>query len=110
MSASYDITIEQGTDFSRTLFLTTDTATPINVAGRTFTAQIRQMPGGTVATAFTCTVTSAAGGQVTMALSAAASLVVPTSGAKYDLLMNNSGTYTRLLAGVVTLSPRITVS
>lgn len=109
MAASFDITIEQGTDFSRTLFLTTDTATPINVAGRTFSAQIRQMPGGTVATAFTCTVTSAAGGQVTLALSAAASLAVPTSGARYDLLMADGGTFTRLLAGVVTLSPRITV-
>jgi len=109
MSASYNITIEQGTDFSRTLFLTTDTSTPINIAGRTFSAQIRQMPGGTVATAFTCTVTSAAGGQLTMALSAAATLVVPTSGGKYDLLMNASGTYTRLLEGVVTLSPRITI-
>ena len=109
MAATYNIAIEQGPDFSRDLFLTTATQGPISVAGRTFAAQIRQYPSGTVATAFTVTVPSAAGGQIRMALTAAATLAVPTAGAKYDLLMNNSGTFTRLLEGSVTLSPRITI-
>jgi hypothetical protein len=35
---------------------------------------------------------------------------VPTSGAKYDLVqVTSAGIATRLLEGVVTLSPRITV-
>ena len=38
MSASYDITIEQGTDWTRELFLTTATQGAIDLTGRTFTA------------------------------------------------------------------------
>lgn len=108
-AATYNIIIEQGADWSRTLFMTTATGTAVNIAGRSYSAQIRQFPSGTVATSFSVTVPSAANGQILMSLSAAASLAVPTSGAKYDLLQESSGVYTRLLEGAVTLRPRITV-
>jgi ribonuclease PH len=109
-AATYNITIEQGTDWTRDLFLTTATQGTIDVSGRTFSAQIRQYPSGTVATAIACSVVSAAGGQVRMSVTSAASLAVPTAGAKYDLLMvTSAGISTRLLEGSVTLSPRITV-
>ena len=110
MAATYNITIEQGTDFTRELFLTTATQGAIDVTGRTFTAQIRQMPGGTVVTQIATSVVSAAGGQVRLTVTSAASLLVPTSGAKYDLVqVTSAGIATRLLEGVVTLSPRITI-
>jgi len=110
MSATYNITIEQGTDWTRDLFLTTATQGAISLAGRTFTAQIRQMPGGTVATQIATSVVSAAGGQLRLSVTSAASLLVPTAGAKYDLIQVTSvGIATRLLEGAVTLSPRITI-
>jgi hypothetical protein len=110
MAATYDITIEQGADWSRDLFLTTSTQGAINIAGRTFTSQIRQYPSGSVATSINCSVVSAAGGQLRLTVTSAASLLVPTAGAKYDLLMvTSAGIATRLLAGSVNLSPRITV-
>ena len=109
-AATYNIAIEQGADWSRDLFLTTATQGAINVSGRTFKAEIRQYPSGTVATAIACTVVSAAGGQVRMSVTSAASLVVPTAGAKYDLFMvTSAGVSTRLLAGSVSVHPRITV-
>ena len=110
MSATYNITIEQGTDWTRDLFLTTVTQGAISLAGRTFTAQIRQMPGGTVATQIATSVVSAAGGQLRLSVTSAASLLVPTAGAKYDLIqVTSAGIATRLLEGAVTLSPRITI-
>jgi len=110
MSATYNITIEQGADWQRDLFLTTATQGSISLAGRTFTAQIRQMPGGTVVTQIATSVVSAAGGQLRLTVSSAASLLVPTSGARYDLIqVTSAGIATRLLEGVVTLSPRITI-
>jgi hypothetical protein len=110
MAASYDITIEQGTDWTRDLFLATATQGAIDLTGRTFSAQIRQMPGGTVVTQIATSVVSAAGGQVRLTVTSAASLLVPTSGAKYDLVqVTSAGIATRLLEGVVTLSPRITI-
>jgi hypothetical protein len=110
MSASYNITIEQGTDWTRDLFLTTATQGYISLAGSTFTAQIRQMPGGTVVTQIATSVVSAAGGQLRLTVTSAASLLVPTAGAKYDLVqVTSAGIATRLLEGAVTLSPRITV-
>lgn len=106
---TYNITIEQGADWTRDLFLTTATQGTIDVSGRTFKAEIRQYPSGTVATAINCSVISAAGGQVRMSVTSAASLLVPTAGAKWDMFMNNAGTVTKLLTGDVTLKPRITV-
>jgi hypothetical protein len=110
MAATYNITIEQGADWQRDLFITTATQGTINVSGRTFTSQIRQYPSGTVATAIVCSVVSAAGGQVRLSVTSAASLLVPTAGAKYDLFMvTSAGVSTKLLEGAVTLSPRITI-
>ena len=109
-AANYDIEIEQGADWTRDLFLTTATQGAIDLSSRTFSAQIRQFPSGTVATAIACSVVSAAGGQVRLSVTSAASLLVPTAGAKYDLFMvTSAGVSTKLLAGSVTLTPRITV-
>jgi hypothetical protein len=110
MAASYDITIEQGADWIRDLFLTTSTQGAIDISQRTFSSQIRQYPSGSVATSINCSVVSAAGGQLRLTVTSAASLLVPTAGGKYDLLMvTSAGIATRLLAGFVNLSPRITV-
>lgn len=110
MSATYNITIEQGADWQRDLFLSTATQGAINITGRTFKSQIRQYPSGTVATAINCTVVSAAGGQLRMTVTSAATLLVPTAGAKYDLFMvTSAGTSTRLLDGSVAVTQRITV-
>lgn len=109
-AATYDIEIEQGADWTRDLFVTTATQGAIDLTGRTFSSEIRQFPSGTVATAIGVTVVSAAGGQVRLSVTSAASLVVPTAGAKYDLFMvTSAGVSTRLLAGSVSLAPRITV-
>lgn len=109
-AATYNITIEQGADWTRDLFLTTATQGAIDVSGRTFSSQIRQYPSGTVATTIACSVVSAAGGQVRLSVTSAASLLVPTAGAKYDLFMvTSAGVSTKLLSGSVTLTPRITV-
>jgi len=111
MSATYNITIEQGADWQRDLFLSTATQGAINISGRTFTSQIRQYPSGTVATAISCSVVSAAGGQLRMTVTSAATLLVPTAGAKYDVFMvTSAGVSTKLLGGAVTLVPRITIS
>ena len=68
------------------------------------------MPGGTVVTQIATSVVSAAGGQLRLTVTSAASLLVPTAGAKYDLVqVTSAGIATRLLEGAVTLSPRITV-
>lgn len=109
-AATYHIEIEQGADWSRNLFLATATQGAIDVSGRTFSSQIRQYPSGTVATAIVCSVVSAAGGQIRLSVTSAASLLVPTAGAKYDLFMvTSAGVSTKLLTGSVTLAPRITV-
>lgn len=110
-AANYNIEIEQGADWTRDLFLTTATQGAIDVSGRTFSAQIRQFPSGTVATAIGCSVVSAANGQLRLSVPSAASLLVPTAGAKYDLFMvTSAGVSTKLLAGDVKLTPRITVT
>ena len=64
-----NLEVEQGTDFSRLLALSDPVGDPIDITGDTYAAQIRtSYSAPTAAAAFTCTIVSAAGGTVQIAL------------------------------------------
>lgn len=57
----YNITIAQGTDFSRTFQWLEDDDTPVDLTDYTFHAQIREYPEGNLAIDFTVSVVPAQG-------------------------------------------------
>jgi phage tail sheath gpL-like len=107
--ADQDLTITRGDTETLVLTITSDGTTPINITGRTYTAQIRSTPdSSTVKASFSCTVTSGSNGQVTCTLSAANSALLSAGNYFWDLQENASGVISTLLAGTVTVLADVT--
>jgi nitrogen fixation protein FixH len=110
--ATVNLTIEQGNTWSASLTFTDGTGTAINLTGYTFTAQIRPAySSSTVTATFTCTVTDAIHGVMTLSLTSdqTAALPAPFTG-QWDLWMSTTSPATalRIMAGNVTVVPRVT--
>lgn len=99
---------EQGVTFSKTLTINESGGSAKDLTNCTFAGQIRPRKHSTdKITDFTMTVTNAATGTVTMALTAAQTSKV-TDGSVYDIEMTESGTVTRILQGTFTVSAEVT--
>lgn len=107
--ATQDLTVTRGDTETVVLTLTTDGSTPINVTGRTYTAQLRSTPDSSIiAASFTCQVTNGAAGQVTCVMSPAASSLLTPGYYYWDIQENASGTISTLLSGMVTVLADVT--
>lgn len=102
-----DIELVRGCAFAKTITYKSN-GTTTNISGYTFAAQIRDETG-TLATAITCTITDAANGVFTIALTQATTATL-TVGRPYvwDLLVSVSGVTMPLLRGFVTVAEQIT--
>lgn len=99
MAGKRNIQITKGDDYSHVVTIT-DSSGPINITGRTYAAQVRKVAEQSTANAtFTCTVTDAAGGEVTMYLADAITDTLEPGDYRWDLEENASGIITTLLAG-----------
>lgn len=86
-----------------------DGVTPINVTGRTYTAQIRyEKNSATIAASFTCVVSNGPLGQVTLTLSPLDSALLTDGAAFWDLQENNAGIITTVVAGKCTILADVT--
>lgn len=103
MAGKLDIEFTKGDDYSNVVTLTTcvgTTSTPINITGRTYTAKVRRVASQTTADAvFTCTVTNAVAGEVTIYLTSAQTNLLNPADYKWDLQENAGGIITTILAG-----------
>ena len=111
MSAGrYNIIIDQGSDFS-VLFTITEDGSAKNLTGFSARAQMRTTKGAaSVSATFTCVVTSASEGKLTMSLPAATSSALTAGRYFYDLEIFTSGdaAVTRLMQGEVDLTQEVT--
>ncbi len=110
--APVNLTIEQGNTWSAQLAFADGNHTPINLSGYTFAAQVRPSYSSSAVTAtFTCTVTDAAGGLMTISLTSTqtAALLAPSKG-QWDLWMyqTSPATALRIMAGDVFVIARVT--
>lgn len=107
--ATQDLIVTRGDTETVAITLTTDGTTPINITGRTYTAQLRSTPDSAViAASFTCSVTNGPAGQVTCSMSAATSALLTPGYYYWDLQENASGTISTLLSGQVTVLADVT--
>ena len=111
MSAGrYNIIIDQGSDFS-VLFTITEDGSAKNLTGFSARAQMRTTKGASsVSATFTCTITSASEGKLTMSLPAATSSALTAGRYFYDLeiFTSSDATVTRLMQGEVDLTQEVT--
>tara|TARA_R110000803_G_scaffold151947_1_gene217026 strand:+ start:459 stop:791 length:333 start_codon:yes stop_codon:yes gene_type:complete len=108
MAVYSNITIDQGTDFTSAVDVTDADGDAVNLGGYTAAGQIRKTYSSSTAVNFTATVSNAASGIITIALSAAQTGAMKAGRYVYDVEIDQSGTKTRVLEGQVEITPGVT--
>ena len=108
MAVKANIIIDQGTDYTTSITLSNDNSEIVDLTGYTATAQIRKTYTSTTSTSFT-TAINAAAGIITLSLSATATSNLAAGRYVYDVLLKSSANVkSRVVQGLVTVSPRVT--
>ena len=109
MAIKSNIIIDQGTDYRVTINLEDADATAINLRGFTGQAQLRKSYTSSRKYDFNVEV-SANTGEVTLSMSANTTANIAAGRYVYDciLISSNAAISSRILEGIVTISPRVT--
>ena len=110
MSAgTYNFILEQGATFNRILTLKENNAV-MNLTGYSVASKMRSThDSSSVVGTFTCTVSNATGGVITMSMTSTTTGGIEEGIYVYDLEMTSGGgTVTRLMEGTVTVNPEVT--
>lgn len=106
--AEQDLVVTKGDTCSVIVTNTTNGVTPINISGRTYQAMVRENYNDpSPAATFTCTVTNAAAGEVTLSLTASQTNI-DAGNYFWDLQENASGVITTIIAGAFVVLPDAT--
>jgi hypothetical protein len=109
MAGFAELTLEQGASFTTTVTVNGSDGSPTNLTSYTAAAQLRKSYYSTTANNFTVTVSNAANGELTMAMSAANTANLTPGRYVYDLLITSpTSIKTRVVEGIVTLLPSVT--
>ena len=109
MAGFAELTLEQGASFTTTVTVNGSDGSPTNLLNYTAAAQLRKSYYSTTANNFTVTVSNAAAGELTMAMTAANTANLTPGRAVYDLLITSpTGVKTRVVEGIVTILPAVT--
>jgi hypothetical protein len=111
MPAAYtNLYLEQGTTFTSTITIDDVYGDIYDMSGLVASSQIRKTYYSSNATATFATTINVGQGTVTMELDAANTATIAPGRYVYDTIItdNSSGTVTRILEGIVEVSPRVT--
>ncbi len=109
MAGFAELTLEQGASFTTTVTVNGSDGSPTNLTSYTAAAQLRKSYYSTTANNFTVTVSNAANGELTVAMSAANTANLTPGRYVYDLLITSpTSIKTRVVEGIVTLLPSVT--
>jgi hypothetical protein len=108
--ASHDITIDQGSTFSKSITLKDDNDVVINVTNDTFRGQVRKHHSSTdIQATFSFTITDGTNGVVAWSLSATDSAAMSSGILVYDVeWIKQDGTVTRILSGIADTTAEVT--
>lgn len=108
MAIKANIVIDQGSSFSTSIDLTDTDNNVIDLTGFTGVAQMRKHYTSSNSVPFTVTV-SAAEGTLSLALTANATANIVAGRYVYDVELTDSyGTVSRIVEGIVTVTPNVT--
>lgn len=108
-AGTYNFILEQGATFNRILTLKENNSV-MNLTNYTVASKMRSThDSGTVAGTFTCTISDATGGEITMQMTNSTTAAIEEGIYVYDMeITNSAGTVTRILEGTVTVNPEVT--
>ena len=108
-AGTYNFIMEQGATFTRQLTVKENNSA-MNLSGYSVASLMRSThDSSTVVGTFTCTISNASGGIISMSMTPAVTGAVEEGIYVYDLeITSGSGTVTRLIQGEVTVTPEVT--
>lgn len=111
MAAYTELTVEQYASFSTTVNVEDAAGDAINLTGYSAASQIRKSYYSSIANNFTASVTGIANGEITLSMTAANTALLTPGRYLYDLVITApDSTKTRVVEGIVTITPGITQS
>ena len=108
-AGTYNFILEQGATFTRTLTVKENNSA-MNLSGYSVASKMRSThDSSTVVGTFTCTISNASGGVITMNMTANTTSAIEEGIYVYDIeITSSAGTVTRLMDGNVTVNPEVT--
>jgi len=107
MATKANLVIDQGATFTTTITITDDDGNIIDLDGYTGAAQIRKHYTSLTAVNFSVSVNESEG-EVTLSLTAGQTNSIAAGRYVYDCELTRSGTVSRVLEGLVTVTPQVT--
>lgn len=107
MAIKANIVIDQGTDFSTTVNITDEDGVAVDLTGYTGAAQLRKWYTSSNATSFDVTLSNST---VTLGLTSSVTTGLVAGRYVYDVELTDtsSNTISRILEGIVTVTPNVT--
>ena len=109
MAAFTELLIEQGASFSTTINVSDSAGAAINLYGYTASSQMRKSYYATSNTIISAVVTGNANGEITLSMTSANTANLTPGRSVFDLLITApSGIKTRVVEGIIVISPGVT--
>lgn len=108
MAIKANLIIDQGTDYSTTITLTDDQDNVVDLTGYTANAQMKKTYTSSNVVTFTTTITPLQG-FVTLSLTDTQTANITPGRYVYDVILTVGSITTRIVEGIVTVTPRVTV-
>lgn len=109
MAEYVELSIEQGTTFSTTINVNENDGSPKDLSSYSARSQMRKSYYASSSKNFTMTKTDAAGGEITMSMSAANTANLTPGRWVYDVEIEDlGGVVTRIFEGIVVVMPGVT--
>ena len=108
-AGTYNFVLDQGATFTRQLTVK-ENGSAMNLTGYSVASKMRSTHDtSTVAGTFTCTISNASGGIITISMTSSTTAAIEEGMYVYDLEITSSGgTVTRLMEGSITVNPEVT--
>ena len=109
MATISNLFVDAGSDYSNIITVSATNGQALNLTGYTVASQMRKSYGSTTVYSFAPSLYDALNGKVRLQLSASTSSSIPAGRWLYDVeITSPSGTKTRVVEGIVTITPEIT--
>jgi len=110
MAEYVELYIDQGADFSTTIAINDDTDnTAQNLSGYVVTSNLRKsLLSQNASASFVCSIPYPQSGEILLEMTAANTANISAGRYFFDVLVNDNGLYSRLVEGVIFVTPSIT--
>lgn len=109
MAQISNLFVDQGSDYSSIITVTSASGAPLNLMGFTAKSQMRKSYGASLAYNFTAEIYDEFTGRIRLSLTSAQSELIPAGRYLYDVeITSDTGTKKRVVEGIVTVTPQIT--